>query len=272
MLQLVADKRQNLRDFTDNTYAQGSFYFDTLLKNKDIKVNGQRVSKNVVLEEGDVVAYYTTPKQESRAAFAVIYADEHVLVVDKESGVNSEAVFAALSREKECYFIHRLDRNTKGLMVFALHAEAESALLRAFREKRVEKRYHALCFGTPKTPSAVLTAYLKKDEKRALVQVFDAPQKGAEKIVTEYTTLKTADGTSQLEVCLHTGKTHQIRAHLAHIGCPIVGDMKYGDERKNKERQATRQCLIAKKLRIDSDGILSYLKEKTFISGFEIAE
>ncbi|MBO4939943.1 MAG: RluA family pseudouridine synthase [Clostridia bacterium] len=270
MLQLVVDKRQNLRDFTDNTYAQGSFYFDTLIKNKDIKVNGQRVGKNVLLEVGDVVTYYTTPKQESRAAFYITYEDENVLVVDKESGVNSEAVFAALCRERECYFIHRLDRNTKGLMIFALSTAAESVLLQAFREKRVEKRYHALCFRVPKLPSAVLTAYLKKDEKRALVQVFDSPQKGAEKIVTEYTTLETGEGVCKLEICLHTGKTHQIRAHLAHIGCPIVGDMKYGDEIKNKERQITRQCLIAKKLRIDSDGILAYLKDKTFLSAFEL--
>ena len=272
MIQLVSDKRQNLREFTDNTYAQGSFYFDTLLKNKDIKINGQRVGKNVLLEAGDVVAYYTTPKQESRTAFSIVYEDEHVLVIDKESGVNSEAVFAALCRERECYFIHRLDRNTKGLMIFALHTGAESALLQAFREKQVEKRYHALCFGIPNPPSAVLTAYLKKDEKRALVQVFDGAQKGAERIVTEYTTLETGDGVCKLEVCLHTGKTHQIRAHLAHIGCPIVGDMKYGDERKNKERQMARQCLIAKKLRIDSDGILAYLKAKTFVSQFEIAD
>lgn len=270
MLQLIADKTQNLKEFTDNHYAQGSFYFDTLLKKKDIKVNGQRIGKNIMLQAGDTVAYYTSPKQEERAAFYIVYEDENVLVIDKESGVNSEAVFAALSRAGEYYFIHRLDRNTKGLMVFARTAKAETELLSAFKEKTIEKYYHALCFGAPKKNADVLTAYLKKDEKASRVHIFDTPQKGTETIVTEYRVLASNDEVSTLEVCLHTGKTHQIRAHLAHIGCPIVGDMKYGNEVKNKERKMARQCLIAKKLRIDCAGTLAYLNEKTFISQFDV--
>lgn len=269
MLQLVVDQAQSLKDFTDTHYAQGSFYFETLLKNKDIKINGQRVGKNVPLKQGDTITYYTTAKQESRIAFSTVYEDENVLVIDKESGVNSEAVFAALYRQRTCYFIHRLDRNTKGLLVFALHASAEAALLAAFRQKQVEKQYLALCFGVPNPPSAVCTAYLKKDDVHAKVRIYDTPQKGTEKIVTEYTLLSEADGVSRLEVVLHTGKTHQIRAHLAHIGCPIVGDMKYGDEEKNRERKCARQCLIAKKMRIVTDGCLSYLRDKTFESAFD---
>ena len=272
MLQLVSDREQSLKEFTENNYAQAAFFWNILLKNKDIRVNGMRVGADMPLRVGDIVCYYLTAKQADKAAFYSVYEDENVLIIDKESGVNSEAVFAALTRERECYFIHRLDRNTRGLMAFALNARAERALLLAFKEKRVEKRYHALCFGDFAKAEDVLTGYLKKDEQRALVKVFDKPVVGAEKIVTEYRVLEKKDGLTRVEVVLHTGKTHQIRAHLAHIGCPIVGDMKYGDERKNKERQATRQCLIAKKLRIDSDGILSYLKEKTFISGFEIAD
>ena len=139
MLQLVADKTQSLKEFTENNYAQGSFFWNYLIKNKDIKVNGARVDRNITLKVGDVVAYYLTKKQEEKPAFYIVYQDENVCVVDKESGVNSEAVFAALERDRECYFLHRLDRNTKGLLVFALNEQAEAAILAAFRERRIEK-------------------------------------------------------------------------------------------------------------------------------------
>ena len=110
------------------------------MKNKEIRVNGKRVDKDVFLQEGDVVSYFLTKKQEEKPAFHVVYEDERVLVVDKESGVNSEAVFSALQRVRPCYFIHRLDRNTKGLLIFSLDERAESSLLSAFKERRVEKK------------------------------------------------------------------------------------------------------------------------------------
>ena len=102
-----------------------------------------------------------------------------------------------------------------------------------------------------------------------MVKVFDKPIVGAEKIVTEYRVLEKTDGLTRVEVVLHTGKTHQIRAHLAHIGCPIVGDMKYGNSAKNKELKAARQCLVAKRLRFDLVGELSYLNAKEFCSRFK---
>ena len=269
MLQLVVDKTQNLKEFTENNYAQASFFWTTLLKNKDIKVNGNRTSKDVQVKPGDVVSYYLTAKQAEKPAFYTVYKDEKVWIIDKESGVNSEAVFAALAREQECYFIHRLDRNTKGLLAFALTQEAAEEMLMAFKEKRVEKRYHALCFGKfPKTAD-VLTAYLKKDADKSFVRVYDTQVVGSEKIITEYKTLNADEaGLSKAEITLHTGKTHQIRAHLAHIGCPIVGDMKYGNGIQNKERNISRQCLVAKKLRFDCTGGLQYLNQKQFVSQF----
>ena len=269
MLQLISDKAQSLKEFTENNYAQAAFFWNILLKNKDIRVNGVRVGADMFLRAGDTVCYYLTAKQAEKVAFYPVYEDENVLIIDKESGVNSEAVFAALVRERACYFIHRLDRNTKGLMVFALNARAEKALLSAFKEKRVEKRYHALCFGLFAKSDEVLTGYLKKDRDRALVKVFDKPVLGAEKIVTEYRVLDKKDGLTRVEVVLHTGKTHQIRAHLAHIGCPIVGDMKYGNSAKNKELKTSRQCLVAKRLRFDLDGEFAYLNTKEFCSRFK---
>ena len=269
LLQLVVDKEQSLKEFTENNYAQASFFWSILLKNKDIKVNGNRINADIKLTPGDVVCYYLTAKQAEKPAFYSVYKDDNVWIIDKESGVNSEAVFAALAREMECYFIHRLDRNTKGLLVFALNQNAADELLIAFKEKRVEKRYHALCFGKFPKNADVLTAYLKKDAAKSLVRVYDTQVSGAEKIVTEYKTLGVDEkGVSKAEITLHTGKTHQIRAHLAHIGCPIVGDMKYGNFGRNKELNASRQCLVAKKLQFYFTGKLQYLNEKQFISQF----
>ena len=271
MLQLISDKTQSLKEFTENTYAQASFFWNYLLKNKEIKVNGKRISADVTLEEGDVVSYFLTQKQREKPAFYVIYEDENLLVVDKESGVNAEAVFAALQRERTCYFIHRLDRNTQGLIVFALNEGMANALLEAFKGRQVEKKYHALCFGAPPKDTDVITAYLKKDAEKSLVQVFDLPKMNAEKIITEYRVIDRMEETAKLEVTLHTGKTHQIRAHLAHIGCPIVGDMKYGVTVKNKAKNVTRQCLVAKSLRFSLLGEYAYLNEKTWTSRFEAA-
>ena len=142
-------------------------------------------------------------------------------------------------------------------------------MLAAFKEKRVEKRYHALCGGKFPKKADVLTAYLKKDAEKSQVRVFDQPKAGAEKIVTEYKVLSQINGFTTVEVTLHTGKTHQIRAHLAHIGCPIVGDMKYGDTTKNKEENATRQRLVSKYLRFDFEGEFAYLNDKTWQSQFD---
>ena len=270
MLELTVTTPQTLKEFTENNYAQAAFYFTWLLKNKEIKVNGKKVGENVVLKEGDTVRYYLTKKQEETPAFYAVYEDENIFVADKESGVNAEAVFAALARSGDYRFIHRIDRNTKGLLVFAKNGETETALLQAFKERAVEKTYHALCFGALPKANDLMTAYLKKDEKNALVQVYARPTDGAEKIVTEYKTLERVGETTKIEVTLHTGKTHQIRAHFAFIGCPLVGDMKYGDTAKNRALNATRQRLVAKRLAFSLQGSLSYLNGKEFLSRFEV--
>ncbi len=270
MLQLMVDRAQMLKEFTENNYAQASFFWSTLIKDREIKVNGKRISGDCPLFAGDVVSYYLTQKQAEKPAFYPVYQDENILVVDKESGVNAEAVFAALARTEECYFVHRLDRNTRGLLIFARNPVAEGALLSAFKEKGIEKRYHALCFGKFSKEHEVLTAYLKKDATNSLVRVYDKAVVGGEKIITEYRVLAQGEDTTKVEVTLHTGKTHQIRAHLAHIGCPIVGDMKYGNSAQNKAKKLSRQCLVAKYLRVIEAEGLEYLRDREFISRFDV--
>ena len=267
MKEFTVREDTTLKTFTDNYYAQASFCFRTLLKAREIRVNGARVSADMPLIQGDIVRYFLTPKQESRAAFSVVYEDGNVIVADKENGVNSEAVFSALGERGETYFIHRLDRNTAGLLIFAKNAEAEGELLSAFRDRRVEKIYLARVVGCPKEKHAVCTAYLKKDAAVSRVRVSSKPV--GEKIITEYEVVWRGV-TSLLRVTLHTGKTHQIRAHLAFLGCPIVGDEKYGDGAYNRAHNAVRQKLVAKRHTLHCAGALAYLDGRSFLSSHEV--
>ena len=252
MKKFVVRKAQTLKDFTDENYAQGSFAFSRLLRDRDIRVCGVRTGNNVFLSAGD----------------EVVYADEHILILDKAAGVSSEALFAAVREAYGARFIHRLDRNTSGLIAFARTDQAEEVLLSAFRRRQVCKIYHALCFHPFVLSHACERAYLRKDERAARVFITANAVPGADPIETEYTVLEKMDEYSLVEIRLHSGKTHQIRAHMAFLGHPIAGDEKYGDEALNRLYRVKRQILVAKRLSFACTGCLAELNGREFVSSF----
>lgn len=268
MKKYTTQKNCSLRQFTDETYPQGSFAFFRLVRERDIKVNGVRVGANAYLNVGDEVVYYTTPKEEAAPSHRKIYADEQLFVCDKFSGVSTEALANELSQEGQVFPVHRLDRNTCGVIFFARTRAAEEELFSAFKQHRVKKTYLALCKDCFKREEATLTAYLKKDANASLVTICDSPRAGYARIVTEYKVLRRESGLSLVQIILHTGKTHQIRAHMAHIGCPVLGDEKYGDAALNKKYAARRQRLVCSSMSAELYGELAYLSGKIFQSTF----
>lgn len=268
MKRFTVDTDDSLKDFTDRVYPQGSFAFARLLRERDIRVNGDRVGKNMPVHAGDEVVYYTTPAQEKKPSHTVVYADENVYVADKESGVSSEGLCSELCGAGEFYAVHRLDRNTRGLIVFAKNRGAERRLIEAFREKRMGKTYLCIAKNGFTEREKTLVAYLKKEESGSFVRVSDTPRRGYAEIVTAYAVERTMGDCALVSVTLHTGKTHQIRAHLAHIGCPVVGDEKYGDGALNEKYGVRRQLLVAKRLVFGTRGELSYLNGRSFESAF----
>ena len=246
--------------------------FRRALKNRDIKVNGQRVADNCAVTAGQLVEWYT---QWAPAEIPILYMDNRLLVIDKPNGISSDEqageqmtltglLASQLKLDMPPRMVHRLDHQTSGLMILALTAEAEDALVQAFRQGQVDKRYTCLAKGEMPRQGDTLRAWLRKDARVARVQVSDAPAPEARVIVTEYRVLSYQSDCSRLEICLHTGRTHQIRAHLAHIGHPILGDDKYGDRAFNRFMGAGRLMLASTGLTLRVEGLLADLDGRSF--------
>ena len=236
-----------------------------LIRKKDVKINGRRTGKDEQIRANDEISVYAEIKDER--AENVVYEDENVLVLVKPKGITSEDFYELIKKKHEnARFIHRLDRNTDGIMIFALNDTAEKELLKGFKDRTFKKYYITKAAGTFGEKEGTLTAYLIKNAEKAEVKIFDEPKSGAEKIITKYRVLSEGDGFSILEIELVTGKTHQIRAHLSHVGHPIIGDGKYGYKSINDKFKEKSQILTAYKTQLffDKGSPLSYLSGKTF--------
>ncbi len=234
------------------------------LRENKIKLNGKKQPLSTRVQNGDIVRLFLNDDVlEKRAlpAAMLVYEDDDILVVNKPAGVEVDgpaddtllkrvcATLAGRGGPSQAMLCHRLDAGTSGLILLARNAAAEQFLTEAIRQRQIQKRYLCVTFGRPQPPAALLHDYLSKDAERGVVRILSAPAPGAKEILTGYETLAVSGRLALLQVDLITGRTHQIRAHLAHIGCPILGDSKYGNNAANRELHFKYQALCAWELR-----------------------
>jgi 23S rRNA pseudouridine955/2504/2580 synthase len=274
-------------------------YIYKIFRKKDIKVNGKRVEINYILQENDMIDIYikddtlndfNKPKniEIEKVNLDIIYEDENILIINKDPNVlihegeeNKKAntlnniILNYLLTKGEyspshlytpsC--VHRLDRNTSGLVIASKNLETSKILLESFKNKdNLEKYYLALVLGKTKKEETI-NKRLLKDEKKKLVIV---DNKGLEAI-TKYKLVDANENFSLLKVNLLTGRTHQIRVHMASINHPLINDEKYGNYKVNKEfahihnykYQFLHSYIIKFK---ELPGKLNYLSNKTFIA------
>lgn len=272
------------------------------IRKKRVKINNKRCEASNKLFVGDVIQLYINDdllKQELDLKFLnsnnqldVIYEDENILIVNKPVGLivhedDKEKIDTLVNRIKKYLYVNgdfnpsseqsfapalvnRIDRNTEGLVVAAKNAQALRILNEKFRDRELKKFYLCLTQGKFKNKTGILNHYLIKNEAKNKVYVSDEPEKNAKKISTKYRVVEELKNNKNLinsiiEIELLTGRSHQIRAHMAYIGHPLVGDIKYGATKNSNG--AAHQILMAYKLvfnfKTDADE-LNYLNKKVF--------
>lgn len=271
------------------------------IRTKKIKVNRARTAQNYVLCEGDEIQlfikdeFFDSPEKDMGALGSIkpkldiVYEDENIMLLNKRPGVlvheDTDGVDNTLIMHiKACLFqkgeyspedeqsfspalCNRIDRNTGGIVIAAKNAEALRVMNEKIRNNELSKFYLCAVHGTVKPLQAELRGYLRKNASDNMVEVRDNYFSGAKEIITRYKSLLQKNGNTLLEIELVTGRTHQIRAHMAHIGHPLLGDGKYGINRDEKHKGYKHQALYAYRLVFDKTektGSLSYLEGREF--------
>ena len=271
------------------------------IRTKKIKVNRKRAEANQMLAAGDEVQlfikeeFFDLPQNDNSALAAItpklsiIYEDENIMLLNKRPGV---LVHEDTAGGENTLILHikaylyqngeydpaseqsfapalcnRIDRNTGGIVIAAKNAEALRVMNEKIKQNEISKCYLCAAHGILPRKADTLVGYLRKDSEKNMVTVSNTPLKGGKSIETRYRVLQERDGNSLLHVELITGRTHQIRAHLAHIGHPLLGDGKYGKNKEEKGRGYKYQALYAYRLTFKpthADTLLSYLEGQTF--------
>ncbi len=270
------------------------------VRNKDIKLNGKRTEANQRLEKGDrLYVYFPDRLLENRRInddfmaagdfLSIVYEDENILLADKEQGLvvhtdNDNSADTLINRIKKYLYkkgeynpeseqsfapslCNRIDRNTCGIVIAAKNAESLRIMSEKIKNRELSKKYICIVLGELPQNEDILTAYLKKNANENKVYVSDKKTADNLTIKTKYKVLESCGELSLVEIDLLTGRTHQIRAHMAYIGHPLLGDGKYGINKINQKCGFQVQALCSYKLSFDfkSDGgILNYLDKKTF--------
>ena len=272
------------------------------IRTRRVKVNGRPAKRDYRVAAGDTVALYIrdeffeAPREENSylkiavPRLDIVYEDENLLLADKRPGVLCHSAgkwdYNTLLANIQAYafqkgewdprgehsfapaLCNRIDRNTGGIVIAAKNAEALRLVNEKIRDREIEKRYLCVVHGRPKPPEGRLEGFIFKDAKKNQVYVRDKPEPGARTAVTDYRLLQSRNGLSLVECTLHTGRTHQIRAQMAHAGWPLLGDGKYGSERENRRRGETEgQALYSYALRFvfpTDAGMLNYLRGREF--------
>jgi len=269
------------------------------LRLKRIKLNNKKCDISTKLAVGDVLQLYINDEffEENEdldflsvpTNLNIIFEDENILLVDKKSGIvvhedDENTVDTLINRVRHYLYdkgefnpanelsfapalCNRLDRNTGGIIICAKNAESLRILNQKIKDRELQKLYLCVTVGVPPKNEDTLTAFLEKDDTKNQVYVSSVKSPTNKTIVTKYRVLKKRDNLALLEVDLITGRTHQIRAHLAFVGFALLGDGKYGQNKINRELNVKNQCLYSYKLtfKFKTDGgILHYLDKKTF--------
>ena len=276
--EIVVTQKQLLSDAIGDTTDLGFYRIHKIIKSRNVKVNGVRVGVDMNVNEGDLVCAYLPDREKD--SIEVVYRDDNILVVSKSAGIEVLGEDSLTERINNILTdvtatpVHRLDRNTMGLVVFALNKNAEKELLDSFKEREIDKTYNCMVVGVPKQPSAKLKGYLFKDAKKSLVYISDVQKQGYVPVETNYRLLKKVNSElSLLEVKPITGRTHQIRAHLAGIRLPILGDGKYGINKINRKYRVKTQLLCCVKITFHfKQGTLKYLDNKSVVLSVDLTQ